>query len=730
MKQIAQNYKTGDIKLVDVPAPALKSGGVLVRTQYSLLSMGTESMKVRESKMSLVGKGRARPEHVEKVLQSVTQQGVVTTYKKVMNRLDSLTPLGYSLCGVVVEAGSGVHEFVAGQRIACGGDQFAHHAEFNWVPRNLCVAVPDAVPSEHAAFTTVGAIAMQAYRQSEAKLGETACIIGMGLLGQVLLQILRAAGLQVFGIDPSAERCELAMKMGAVDCCSPESSSFRTMAARLSDMTGGNGADSVFLAVGGKTNQPVEQAAQIARDRARIVDLGKCSLDLPWGAYVEKELDVRFSRSYGPGRYDPIYEEQGIDYPIGYVRWTQRRNMECFLALLAEGKIDLEPLVSHVLPFDKAIDVYEDIGQGNYPGLGIVFEYPKPSGDDGEVLERRIPAMPLSPAPAVNGDARSIDRVRLGLIGCGNYATTMILPHLKDNASVDLVEVATATALSAANAKKRFGFERISTDYRGMLADSAIDAVMIMTRHHNHAAMVCEALEAGKAVFVEKPLAIDNEQLSTVIATMEETGNRRLMVGFNRRFAKTLIQLKDSWGQRAGPVVLRYTVNTGQLDKDSWYLQTNLEGSRFIGEACHFIDVASWWLGAEPLEVFAARTTDDPDNILATLYYPDGSMAEIAYLTKGHPRFPKETVEVFGDGKVARLNNFSRTECWYNGTRRSNRSMAGVDKGQKQEVEAFIAAVKTGGDMPIPVESLLSTTACTFAAVRSTSSRRVEPIVI
>ena len=689
MKQMTQNYKTGDIKLVEVPVPALKSGGVLVRTQYSLVSMGTESIKIQESKMSLVGKARARPEHVEKVLQSVVQQGAITTYKKVMNRLDSLTPLGYSLCGIVVEAGSGVHEFIAGRRVACGGDRYAHHAEFNWVPKNLSVAVPDSVSSEHAAFTTVGAIAMQAFRQSQANLGETACVIGLGLVGQLLVQIIRSAGLQVFGVDPSAERCELAMKMGAIDCCSPEPTNFRTMAARLNDM---NGADCVFLAVGGKTNQPVEQAAQIARDRARVVDIGKCKLDLPWGPYYEKELEVVFSRSYGPGRYDPTYEEEGIDYPSGYVRWTERRNMACFLNLLAQGSINLEPLVSRVVPFGEAADVYKQIGEGSDPGLGVVFQYPKSNSTTGDVLERRISAAVLTPEPAVNGEKTPLERVRLGFVGCGNYATTMILPHLKQRSNVELVEVATATALSAANAQKRFGFERISTDYRGLLSDTAIDAVMIMTRHHNHAAIVCEALQAGKAVFVEKPLAIDAKQLRLIVTTMEETGNRRLMVGFNRRFAKTLIRLKESWGKMVGPLILRYTVNAGQPEKDSWYLQTNMEGSRFIGEACHFIDAASWWLNGDPLEVFASRTTDDPDNIVATLFYSDGSMAEIAYLTKGNPSFPKETLEVFGEGKVARLSNFSRTERWYSGSRRTNRSIAGADKGQKQEVEAFIAA--------------------------------------
>ncbi len=732
MKQIAQNYKTGEISLLDVPVPATMSGGVLVRTEHSLISMGTESMKVRESKMSLIGKGRARPEHVQKVLQSVTQQGALATYKKVMNRLDSYTPLGYSLCGVVAEVGPGIDDFVVGQRVACGGDQFAHHAQFNWVPKNLCAAVPDGVRSEHAAFTTVGSIAMQGFRQAQPGLGETACIIGLGLLGQLLVQICRSAGLNVFGIDPSDERCKLALETGATACSSTDTASFETMMAKLMGMTGGHGADIVFLAVGGQTNQPVEQAVQVARDRARVVDLGKVKLDLPWGPYFEKELDVRFSRSYGPGRYDPTYEVQGVDYPIGYVRWTENRNMQCFLDLLDKKLIDLDPLVSHVLPFDDAISVYEQIGQGNYPGLGIVFEYPKENGVKNGHLERRMGSIAKS-ATATNGatapsTGQATGQVRLGVIGCGNYATTMILPHLKDRSDVSLVEVATATALSSANAQKRFGFERVSTDYKGLLQDDGIDAVMIMTRHNSHAAMVCDALRAGKTVFVEKPLAVNEEQLQSILETIEETGNRRLMVGFNRRFSKLLVELKAAWGPHAGPHVLRYTANPGQLEKGSWYGQTGSEGARFVGEGCHFVDVASWWLGCEPTEVLAARTTDDPDNMIATLLYPNGSMAEIAYMTKGDPRYPKETIEIFGDGKVGKLNNFKNTELWSNGKRTRKRNVAGVDKGQSDEVEAFIAAVKSGGEMPIDLPSIVSTTACTFAALRSASSRKAEPV--
>ena len=341
MKQIAQNYRSGKLALVDAPVPACKPGGVLVRTDYSVVSAGTEMMKVQESKLSLLAKARARPDQVKKVVQSVAQQGLLPTVRKVLSRLDSLTPLGYSLAGTVVEVGDGVREFTIGQRVACGGNLYALHGEYNWVPTNLCVAIPDNVQSEHAALTTVGAVAMQGFRQAEARLGETACIIGLGLIGQLLLQILRAAGVTVIGVDVEADRCRLAEAQGALAAAAPDPPSVDSLIRILEHRTGSSGADHVFLTAGGDTNQPIELAVRIARDRGRIVDIGKCRLDLPWNEFYEKELDLRLSRSYGPGRYDATYEERGIDYPVGYVRWTERRNMQCFMELLAAGKIDV-----------------------------------------------------------------------------------------------------------------------------------------------------------------------------------------------------------------------------------------------------------------------------------------------------------------------------------------------------------------------------------------------------
>ena len=437
MKQVAQNYKSGDLAVLDVPVPACQPGGVLVRSLYSLISTGTEMMKVSEARMSLVGKARARPDQVRKLLDSVAQQGALATYQKAMNRLDSYTPLGYSLCGVVVEVGAGAEQFSVGQLVAAAGNEFALHAEVNWIPINLCVPVPDGVAAEHAAFATVGAIAMQGVRRAEVALGETACVIGLGLIGQLVVRLLVASGVQVVGLDMVEARCRAAEKAGALICAAPDEDGLREVERVLLDRTGGLGADHVLLAAGGDSNGPVEVAARLARDRARVVDIGKTRLDLPWNAYYDKELDVRFSRSYGPGRYDDRYELEGIDYPAGYVRWTERRNLACFLDLLV-GRFG----------GCRSADIGRPPGRRGSRRLraGCVRAPSKASDSCCPTAIRRIPCpspgrctIRRRPPNLQLRRRRSSAAVRLGFIGAGNYATSMLLPHLRDNSEVELV---------------------------------------------------------------------------------------------------------------------------------------------------------------------------------------------------------------------------------------------------------------------------------------------------
>ncbi|WP_405887412.1 bi-domain-containing oxidoreductase [Streptomyces longwoodensis] len=717
MKQVVQNYKSGELALLDVPVPGCKAGGVLVRTSWSLISTGTELMKVSEAGMSMLGKARSRPDQVAKVAQSVATNGLPATYRKVMGKLDSYTPLGYSLCGVVEQVGAGIDDVKVGDLVACAGNEHALHAELNWVPKNLYTPVPDGLAPRHAAFGTVGSIALQGVRQGESHLGEVALVIGLGLIGQLVVQLLAASGVRVVGADPDPARCELAERLGAAACGDPGSAA---VAGAVAELTGGHGVDQVYLAAGGGSNQPVELAAQLCRDRGRVVDIGKCRLDLPWNAYYEKELDVRFSRSYGPGRYDPEYELQGRDYPIGYVRWTERRNLACFLDLVARGSVDVEPLVSHVADFEDAVPTYQRLKDGELKAVAVLFRYPEQEqGADAEAEQAQAPSVAVPAVRRTGGTAAAAARpagapVRLAFVGAGNYASSMLLPHLARREGVELSTVVTTTALSAANAQRKFGFIRATTDLDAVLGDPSVDAVFVVTRHSSHAGLTRKALLAGKAVFVEKPLALTEDELADVVAAVEESGNDRLQVGFNRRFAPLLHDARQRFGTRTGPAALRYLVNAGRLDHGSWYLQEGSEGTRFVGEGGHFIDTASWLLGADPESVWATAPSGN-DDLQVVLRYPDGSTATISYVTSGPSGFPKETLDLIADGRALRLDDFVRASVYGRKRWVSSRLPKARDKGQNAELAAFVKAVRTGGPMPVPLESLVATTAATLA---------------
>jgi len=721
MKQIAQNYKSGELTVLDVPAPVCRPGGVLVQSLFSLISTGTEMMKVTEAKMSMVGMARARPDQVRKLMDSVAQQGALATYKKAMSRLDSYTPLGYSLCGVVAEVGQGATEFEVGQLVAAAGNEYALHAEYNWIPVNMCVPVPRDVSPEHASFSTVGAIAMQGVRRAEVSLGDTALVIGLGLVGQLTVRLLIAAGVRVVGLDMIAERCQLAEKAGAVRCAAPDADGVAAVEQALAELTSGRGADHVLITAGGSSNGPVETAARLARDRATVVDVGKTRLDLPWNAYYDKELDVRFSRSYGPGRYDDRYELEGIDYPAGYVRWTERRNLECFLDLLAGKDIEVESLISGVFPLDEATKVYDDLGQGKLSAVGVLLSYPQRAPEAQPRSSSRV--VPSSRGTAPKGPG---SQVTVGFIGAGNYATSMLLPHLAKAGAVSLAHVATTRSLSAANAQRRFGFTTASTSTDAVLEDDSLDAIFIVTRHHTHAGLVCRALRTGKAVFVEKPLALTRDEVEQILEVVAETGNDRLMVGFNRRFAPLLTQMRSQFGD-PGQGVARYLVSAGQLGADSWYTNQELEGSRFTGEGGHFIDTLSWWAGSLPEQVYAVPGPER-DDVQATLRFASGSTATVSYVTVGDSRFPKETMDAAAGGRSARLDNFREAAVWSGRKRNAIKARGGQDKGQRHQLERFVEAVRTGGPMPIELASLVATTRATIAVGESLASGRPEPV--
>jgi predicted dehydrogenase len=570
---------------------------------------------------------------------------------------------------------------------------------------------------------------MQGVRRAEPQLGETSLVIGLGLVGQLVVRLLVAAGVRVVGLDMIEPRCRLAEQAGAVLCAGPDDEGLAAIAASLDELTSGRGADHVFLAAGGSSNAPVETAAKLARDRARVVDIGKTKLDLPWNAYYDKELDVRFSRSYGPGRYDDRYELDGIDYPAGYVRWTERRNLECFLDLLAHKDLEVATLISGTFPMHEASSVYAGLSSGALKAVGVLLEYPAP---DPERLPRPTASLArtgVSSAPAraskgPNGPA--VKRLAIGFIGAGNYASSILLPHLAQLPNAQLTHVATTRSLSAVNAQRRFGFTTASTSAQAVLDDESLDAIFVVTRHATHADMVCRALETGKAVFVEKPLALTSDELDRVTEVIAKTGNDRLMVGFNRRFAPMLTKMRADFGPASAGAVTRYLVNAGPLAADSWY-RDEREGSRFTGEGGHFLDTLSWWADSLPEEVYAAGGPAS-DDVQVTVRFGNGATGVISYLAAGNARFPKETLDATGGGRSARLDNFRKATVWAGRGHDTSRARGGQDKGQRAEVVCFVEACLAGAAMPIPLESLAATTRATIAVRDSLASGKPEQV--
>ena len=731
MKQIAQNYKKGSLTLEDVPAPALRPGGVLVRTRHSLISAGTEKMKVDDSKRSYLGMARARPEKVKQVIDTFKQLGPMATYRKVMNRLDSWTPLGYSLAGEVVEVGEGVTEFAVGDLVACGGGELATHAELNWIPVNLCCRIPrvaegvaaDAdgyLPTEQAAFATVGAIAMQGVRQAEVQVGESVAVIGLGLVGLIAGAILKAAGCRVVGLDIDPRKAELARAMGldaAAAIGEIDTEQF------VSSFTGGLGADAVLITTGTKSNAPIVTAGEIARDRGTVVDIGINKMDVPWQLYYAKELVLKQSRSYGPGRYDDDYELNGRDYPIGYVRWTEKRNMDSVLQLMASGRMNLAPLITHRFAFDEAPKAYEIISgeeAGFYVGVVLAYE----TAADAAPPQRKI----------VLREGESRAAMGVGFVGAGNFARTMLLPNLK-LPDVDLVAVASATGLSGKDTAAKFGFRYCTTDYTELLADDAVDTVLVATRHDLHGRLVCEAIEAGKHVYTEKPLCLDEVELSRIreaYGRSVDAGRKQIVtVGFNRRFAPLVVRMREFYAGRTEPMIMHYRCNAGFMEKGSWYQDRRVGGGRIIGEVCHFIDTLQYLTGAQPASVYAQSIKTDneattlQDNVIVTLRFDDGSVGSITYLANGDPRFPKEYVEVFCENRVAVLDNFSSLTTMARGKRRVHKA-GSQDKGHGAEMKALRDAVVEGTGNPIPFESVAATTLATFKIIASLE--RGEPV--
>ncbi len=702
MKQVVQSLRGGAPRVADVPAPLARQGRVLVANACSVVSAGTERMVIDLAKKSLLGKARERPDQVRRVLQKMRTEGVIATLKAVNARLDDPMTLGYASAGVVLAVGEGVQAFRPGDRVASNGP----HAGVVSVPANLCARLPDGVPYEQGAFAVLGAIALQGVRLAETSLGETAYVIGLGLLGQIATALLRAAGCRVLGTDPDAGRCELAVRMGA-EAAAPDLD-----AARVLSGTHGRGADAVLITAATASSGPVALAGEAVRQKGRVVAVGAVGLDLPRRPYYFKEAAFVVSMSYGPGRYDAAYEERGHDYPAAYVRWTEQRNLQAVLDLMGNGRLDLSPLISHRFDIADAEQAYAMIEKSTEPYLGIVLRYP-----DVDVAEPER-AVRLAPAAMKDG------AVGVGFIGSGSFARTVLLPAIGAATGVRPVVLCSAGGLSAALGGERFGYEIATSDVEATVSNPDVDAVFVATRHDLHAGLVLQALRAGKHVFVEKPLALSLAEIDEIEQALGgPAAGRILLVGFNRRFAPATDAVLAHFQNRSQPLTVSIRFNAGAIPEDHWTQSEEEGGGRIVGEACHAIDLATRLSGAPVVRVFAEAIggPDAPavrhDQAFLTCRHADGSVSSIAYLSGGDRALPKERVEVFGDGRAAVIDDWRRVTLAAGGKVKRSTPARG-DKGHRAEIQAFLDAIRHGTP-PIPWAQIKATSRAAILAVQS-----------
>ncbi|HST50615.1 MAG TPA: bi-domain-containing oxidoreductase [Pyrinomonadaceae bacterium] len=738
MKQLLQNLKTGEGVVADVPAPLAQHGRVIVRASASLVSAGTERAFVELGRKSLVGKAKERPDLVRKVVDKVKSEGLFGTLQAVREKLDESHALGYSAAGFVSEVGDGVKEFRTGDRVACAGAGYAAHAEVLSVPKNLCVRLPDAVDFESGAFATVGAIALQGVRLAEPTLGESVVVIGLGLVGQLTAQLLKANGCRVFGVDLDASKVELAKSLGMDDGCTAGEG----VKDAVAKWTRGRGADAVLITAATSSDEPVELAGEISRLRGRVVAVGLVGMNIPRQIYFERELTLRVSMSYGPGRYDPEYEERGHDYPLAYVRWTEGRNLEAFLELVAAGSVRTAPLVTHRFRIEEAERAHRLIsGDSNEPYLAVLIGY-----DTGREVERNVEnqsskfkvqsskfksessklesQIQEAQARGTNAQARIAKpaRVSVGFVGAGDYARRILLPHFKSE-GVEFRSIATASGVSARDVGGRYGFARFVSGADEVIEDEDVNLVVVATRHDAHAELARRALARGLSVFVEKPLALCDEELDAVIEAAVASGGR-LTVGFNRRFSPHAREAKEFFADARAPLSILYRVNAGRVPRSHWTQDAREGGGRIRGEICHFVDFMQFMTGAHVERVFAEsvssndeRATAD-DSIFITLKFADGSNGSIAYLAEGDSALPKERVEIFGAGRAFVIEDF-RVATSYRDGRETRTKLRAQDKGQREEVRAVCASVLAGTPAPIPLDELASTTRATFRILDS-----------
>jgi predicted dehydrogenase/threonine dehydrogenase-like Zn-dependent dehydrogenase len=718
VKIVLQNPADGEVAVTEVPAPKLLPGCVLVKIAASLVSAGTERASAEFASKNLAQKAKARPDLVREVVNKVRRDGLLSTVATVRSRLDQPAALGYSSAGSVISVAEGVNDIKVGDRVACAGAGYAVHAEFACIPRLLLAEIPakSSVSFEEAAFTTVGAVALHGMRVAEVKLGETVAVIGLGLLGQLTVQMLKAAGCRVLGMDIDPSRTQLASELGAEGV----SSSAEEFADICKQWSNGRGVDSVLITAETSSSGPVNLAGVIARDRGVVTAVGTVGIDIQRKQYYEKELDFRISRSYGPGRYDTAFEQKGRDYPIGYVRWTETRNMEAFLQLLADEKLNVKALITHRFPVDQARGAYDLItGKAGEPSLGVLILYAG-SADESQHIEFET-----------DRRAARAGTVNIGWLGAGAFATDILIPAAKRVSGIGLVGVCTANGTHSRQAAEKFGFRYCTTDEHKIILDPDVNAVVISTRHHLHGAQVLAAMRSGKHVFCEKPLCLTEPELAEIVHAATNTESL-LTVGFNRRFAPMARRMKEFLRGIQEPLSLHYRVNAGFITADHWVNDPEQGGGRILGEVCHFIDFLIFLAESQPVEVHTRSLSDtgqySGENVVIAIQFFNGSQGTITYLANGDRSFSKERIEVFGGGAVAVLEDFRCLELVRHGRKQTMHSRLRQDKGHRAEWEAFAAAIKAGSESPIAMDDIVATTLTTFGALESKSTG--QPIAI
>ncbi|HMD89431.1 MAG TPA: bi-domain-containing oxidoreductase [Anaerolineaceae bacterium] len=714
MKQLLQYIRDGKTIIADVPAPLVRPGTALIQTAVSLVSAGTERMVVEFAEKNLLDKARSRPDLVRQILDKAGREGILPTIEATFNRLDQPMTLGYSSAGTVMAVGEGLKGFNINDRVACAGGGYAVHAEYAIVPQNLLAVLPPQVDFELASFATLGAIAMHGFRLAHPQIGERVAIIGMGLLGLLAANIVRAAGCPLLGIDLNAGRVQMAKQMG-FECILPGEAD---STGRV--FTHGRGFDIVLICADTHTNDPIELAGVLARDRGQVVAVGAVGLNIPRKIYYEKEINFQVSRSYGPGRYDSNYEDKGLDYPLGFVRWTEGRNLEAFVELLANHQVNVKPLITHRFPIDQAPAAYDLItGKTREPFLGVLITYPQKELDRSN---ERIENSSIANDPSHTKTGQLV----LGVLGAGNYASAMFLPTVKKIGGISLKGIASGSGLTARHASQRYGFAYASSSDEEIINDSEINVIAVLTRHHLHARQIIASLQRGKHVFCEKPLAINKAELSEIASALSVQSAPILMVGFNRRYAPMAIQLKEFMSGVKEPFVAQYRINAGYIPLNHWLQDPNQGGGRIIGEGCHFVDLLTFLAGACPVTVSAQAIPDEgrycQDNVCLTLSFPNGSIGSILYLANGDKSVPKERLEIFCGGQVGILDDFRSLELVKNGNRKIYRSNLSQDKGHRNAWQTFLNAVKNGNPAPIPYEQLFGVTQTTFLAKEALTS--------